>query len=133
MLLTYIYIYMYILPNHIMYILPNHIYISPTYMYIFIYPHTCSFMCIPTFIFFMFPHMRLHFNVAKHMLFCAKHNAKTGWVVIFICIHVDVSINIYVVSCSMSCIMWLQRRAYTKYYAQCPAVINYYIIYIDHA
>ena len=67
------------------------------------------------------------------MIFCAKHNAKTGWVVIFICINVDVSINIYVVSCSMSCIMWLQRRPYTKYYDQCPAVINYYIIYIDHA
>ena len=66
-------------------------------------------------------------------IFCAKHNAKTGWVVIFICINGDVSINIYVVSCSMSCIMWLQRSAYTKYYAQCPAVINYYIIYIDQA
>ena len=38
-------------------------------------------------------------------LFGAKHNAKTGWSVICICINVDVSINIYVVSCSMSCIM----------------------------
>ena len=55
-------------------------------------------------------------------IFCAKHNAKTGWVVIFICNNVDVYINIHVVSCSMSCIMWLQHRPYTKYYAQCPAV-----------
>ena len=28
--------------------------------------------------------------IIKNILFCTKHNAKTGWVVIFICNNVDV-------------------------------------------